>query len=194
MSTLYTTQVPSPTATDIFENQVLTVATTVVFSTAGSISGGRFYGPVTVDVGTFELALWKALTADTANGQGTGQLLATAMFSAAIPGVWNSASFGTPVSVLPNVAYRIGVRSSLGRYAAILNGFQSSGITNEGVSAPQTETNPTGIGALFNGAFVSSLTAYPNQTFNGHAYLVDPIFVPGSEVNPAVASSFMSFF
>lgn len=179
MANLFTSQTPS--LTNVSEAQPVTIGITVYFTAAGTVDGGRFYAPTTIGSGTYELTLWQITADDSPAQSGTGTLLANASFGTLTPGAWNSVSFSSPVTITPNtVAYVIAVRTSEGRYAATGAFFNSAGLTNGSISSPQTGTDPVGIGVLDNGKFIESITLYPNKTFNGNVYFVDPTFTAAS--------------
>jgi len=174
MANLFTSQTPA--SGDVNESSPVTVATTVYFTVAGTVTGGRFYAPATVS-GTFSLAFWQL------TGTTTGSLLATsADYGSVTPSVWNATSFTSSASVAANTPYVIGLRSSIGRYTATGNGLQSAGITNGNIVAPQTGTNPLGGFTINNGTFASgSISAFPSSTFNGGLYFVDVDFTPAGD-------------
>lgn len=175
MAYLFTSQ--TPVSGDVNEAQPVTVAITVYFTVAGTVTGGRFYAPATVS-GTFSLAFWQ-LTSTT-----TGTLLGTsADYSSVTPSVWNATTLTSGVAVAVNTPYVMGLRSSIGRYTATNNGLQSAGITNGNIVAPQTGTNPLGGFTINNGTFASNSTsAFPSGTFNGGLYFVEPDFTPAADV------------
>lgn len=168
---LFTSQTPA--LTNVNEGSPVTIATTVWFSAAGTITAGRFFAPTTVGSGTYTLALWEITADDVPSTTGAGTLLGTASFGTLTGGAWNTATFSTPISVAANTAYRIGVRTSEGRYTATGGFFNTNQIVNAGIHAPQTATNPTSIGYVDNGSFIESITTYPYKTFNGNLYFVD---------------------
>jgi hypothetical protein len=180
-ASLWTSQTPA--LPDINEAQPVTVALTMTFAVAGTVSGIRFYGPATVGGGTYQGVLYQITAADgpSSPGTGAGTLLGSGTFGALTPGAWNTVAI-TPVAVTPGVAYRVGVRTSEGRYAATGGFFNASGLTNGNITAPQTGADPVGIGQLFNGAFIESIASYPSKTFNGNAYFVDVAFDAGTPV------------
>lgn len=180
---LFTSQTPG--IANVFENQNVTVGTTFYVTSADSCTGGRFYAPSTVGSGTFELVLYQITADDNPAASGTGtQLAASGTVSAAsmTPSAWNTFTFSSPVSLSTGIGYRIGIRTSEGRYAATGGFFNSSGLTNSNITAPQTGTNPAAvnIGNLDNGSFIESIAAYPNKTFNGNCYFVDPTLAGAS--------------
>lgn len=190
---LFTTQVPEPGFGDLHDNTALTLATTFYSTEDGFITGGRIYGPTNPGAGTYELALWRVISPDSSGS--SGLFLTSVDYSSVIGGQWNPIDFDDPVAIEANVMHRIGIRTSDGSYVAIRNFFTSAGLTNSPLIAPQTGTNPLGAGSFGNGAFTSSITAYPNQTFGGGCYLVDPTFTTGEEEpDPALQSSFLHFF
>jgi hypothetical protein len=178
VANLFTSQTPS--IANVSEAQPVTIATTFTVSANGNITGGRFYAPTTTGAGTFELALWQITADDSPAASGTGTLLATASFGTLTAGTWNSVAFSSAVAVTTGIAYRIGVRTSEGRYTATGAFFNSAALTNGNLTGPQTGTDPVGIGPLDNGSFIESITAYPNKTFNGNCYFVDPDFTTGA--------------
>lgn len=175
MANLFTTETPS--LPDVNEGGPITLAQTFYVTAAGNCTGGRFYGPVTTG-GTYELVLWQITADDNPVETGTGTVLASATFGTITASAWNSISFSSAVALSTGVAYRIGIRTSLGRYAATGGFYASAGLTNGSIVAQQTGTNPAavGIGNLDNGNFIENITTYPNKTFNGNCYFVDPEF------------------
>jgi hypothetical protein len=183
VANLFTSETPS--IANVSEAQNVTVATTFTVATNGNVTGGRFYAPTTTGSGTFELALWQITADDSPAASGTGTLLASASFGTLTAGTWNSVAFSSAVAVTTGVAYRIGVRTSEGRYTATGAFFNSAGLTNGDLTGPQTGTDPAGIGPLDNGSFIESISAYPNKTFNGNCYFVDPSFTAASSCRAA---------
>lgn len=171
---LFTSQTPSNP--DIIEGSALTLATTVSFAVAGTVDGGRFYAPVNIGGGTYVLVLYQVVTDDNPSGSGTGTLLGTATFAPLTFSAWNSVSFASPISVSTGVAYRIGVRTSEGRYTATNAFFNGTDLANGNITAWHTGADPVGVGNLDNGSFGTDVTSYPNQTFSGTCYFVDPTF------------------
>lgn len=163
MSNLFTSQTPS--IGNIFENQPVTVATTVVFTQDGTVSGGRFYAASSDPGGTYALVLYQATNQDTPDGSGAGSLLASKAYSSITSGAWNPISFDSPVSVTAGVRYKIGLRTSLGSYAAT-GAFFTTDLVNGDITG-------TASGVYYNGSFIESVSLYPNKTFNSNCYFVD---------------------
>jgi hypothetical protein len=190
MANLFTSQTPA--LPDVVEGVNVTVAITIIPAVSGTVSEILFYGPATVS-GTFEGRMWEATAADGASspGSGAGTLLGNATFGTITGGVWNRVTLSPAVAVTAGKAYRVGVATSVGRYAATGAGLNSAGITNGDLTAYQnlTTPNPPNLGQLFNGSFIDgSLTAYPSKMFNGNLYFVDVEFTAsGTTVSAAVS-------
>lgn len=190
MVSLYTTQLPSAGADDINETSALTIGTKFYVTVDNVLCTGlRFFGPKTIS-GTFEGRLFQQTSADA--GSATGSLKANRSFFSVTPEIWNPLDFTSAFTLLKNTIYCMAVATSIGRYTALLNGFNTSSISNAGITGPRTNTNPVGSGNVYNGVFGSGLTGFPNQTFNGHAYLVDPVVV--FPFNAKSAAQFLTFF
>jgi hypothetical protein len=174
MSSLFTSQ--TPTLPDVSEGVPVTVGTTITFSTAGTVTGARVYAPATIGSGTFAAALWQ-ITTDDSGGSGAGTLLASATFSALIPGTWNNVTFSSSVSVDTTHAYVVGLRTSEGRYAAT-GGLFASAIVNAPITGVQDGSAfaPAGFTKLNNGRFTSGLVNYPANTFGSNGYFIDVLF------------------
>jgi hypothetical protein len=174
---LFTTQ--TPTGANFLEGAPTTLATTVGFTTAGTVTGGRFYAPSSPS-GTYQLVLWQVTHED--DGAGAGTVLATANFTAEIePSAWNAVQFATPVAVDTTHAYKIGIRSSVGSYAASGSFFASAELDNGHIYGLRAQTlYPALSGSFYNGSFVGDVTSFPNQQFNQTSYFVDVSFVAGA--------------
>lgn len=176
MARLFTSQVPG--LPDVNEGINVTVGISVVFDTAGTVTGGWFYAPATLGAGTFEAAFWVMTHADGTTDAGTGTLLANALFSSITPGAWNNVTFSSGVAVDSSHVYVISLRTSEGRYAAT-SAFFVSALVNGHITGIQGDTDPVGLGAIYNGRFIdSSITLFPKLTFNHNCYFVDVDFTP----------------
>lgn len=174
---LYTTQTPS--LTNVSEGVPVTLGTTLVFAKAGNVTGARFFAPTTVGTGQIE-AVFYQVTAGDSPGPGTGTVLGTATFPALAAGAWNTVNFSSAIPVLANTAYRIAVRTSEGRYTATGGFFGSAAVVNGDITGIQSGTNPTGVGTLNNGTYVTNNTGYPNLTFNSTSYFIDVVYAAQS--------------
>jgi hypothetical protein len=176
----------TPTLPNINEGSPVTVSTTVVFAVDGTLDGFQIYAPATVS-GTFSGAAWQITADDSPADTGTGTLIASVAMPSLTPSVWQQVMLAVPVAVTAGTPYRIGYRTSEGRYAATGGGFNSAGMTNGDISAPQTGT-VLGIGTIANGTFIESVTLYPNKTFNGNKYFIGPVFTAGGATTPITSS------
>lgn len=175
-SRLITSQTPG--IANVNEAQNVTLATTVYFSKPGTITGVQFFTPTTLGAGTFTAVVYSVDTDDNPAATGTGTLLSSQLFSGLSPGVLSEVALASPVTVSAgNVAYRVGVRTTEGRYAVTSAFFNSAALTSGDITAPQTGTSPTAVGQVDNGSFIESVSTYPNKTFNGNFYFTGPVFV-----------------
>jgi hypothetical protein len=183
---LFTAQTPAlPENTDGAPG--ITTATTLRFATAGSISAVRFFASTSVG-GTYVGLVWRVTSSD-AGSAGSGTLLASkTLGTTPTGGTWNNITLDTPVSVVTNTLYRIGLFNT-SRYVASTN-FFAADVINGNVTADQNTDNPVGLGTLAQGTFVIDVTpgTYPTQGGggNGTCYFVDVLFdaAGGSSASP----------
>lgn len=180
---LFTSQTP---AGFFFEGQPTTLSTTFYVNATGKVCvGGRFYAHTTLSGGTYEIVLWDYTHEDLPDGTGAGTVLASATFSGTpTAGAWNSVTFSSPVALTQNHIYRIGIRSSVGRYGATGAFWASSSLTNGAIVGIQGSSFFSGQGTFYNGVYQTNITGYPNQTFNNTAYFVDPTVDDASSTTP----------
>ena len=134
----------------------------VKFTTSidGFISGVRFY-KATGNTGTHVGNLWSA----------SGALLARATFSAETASGWQQVNFASPVPVNANTVYVASYYAPNGNYAADLNFFATSGVSN----GPVNLLSNGAVGG--NGVYrYSSTTTFPSSTYNATNYWVDLVF------------------
>jgi|SRR6185312_1782108 len=173
---IFTDQVPA--SGDVLEPGGINTAVTVVPAVGGTITGIRFFAPITVS-GTFTGELYEPTTDDDPAGSGQGTLLGSGTLTAAsvTPGAWNVIPLSSPVPVTGGMPYRANRHSTNGRYVATSGAFASAGITNGNLTAPQNGTNSGGLGSLWNGTFrTGAAPAYPSDAFGGGNYFVDVVF------------------
>lgn len=130
----------------------------------GQIAGVRFYKGVGNN-GPHSVSLWTA----------GGQLLATAAVSDETTSGWQSANFGSPVSITAGNSYIASYRAPVGSYS----------YTSNGLASPIDRSplhSPAGAGRYTYG------TTAPLGTSSAN-YYVDPIFTVGSSAAPEVVSS-----
>ncbi len=151
----------------------------VKFTTSinGFITGVRFYKG-TGNTGTHVGNLWSA----------GGALLARATFSAETASGWQQVNFASPVPVNANTVYVASYYAPNGNYAADLNFFATSGVSNGPVNL--LSNGAAGGNGVYN---YSSTTTFPSSTFNATNYWVDLVFsatgtTPPDTTPPAVSS------
>ena len=134
----------------------------VKFTTSidGFITGVRFY-KATGNTGTHVGNLWSA----------SGALLARATFSAETASGWQQVNFASPVPVNANTVYVASYYAPNGNYAADLNFFATSGVSNGPVNL--LSNGAAGGNSVYR---YSSTTTFPSSTYNATNYWVDLVF------------------
>jgi hypothetical protein len=123
---------------------------------AGSVTGVRFYkGPD--NGGTHTGSLWSA----------TGELLATATFTAESDSGWQSVTFDSPVAIVPGTTYVAAYHTAVGKYAVTVNAFAATGVTQGPLHVPAG-----------GGVYRYGTGGFPSSPAN-HNYWVDVNFVAG---------------
>lgn len=127
-------------------------------SAAGTISGIKYYKSAS-DTGTHTASLWSS----------TGTLLASATFTNETSSGWQTATFGSPVSISAGTTYVASFHSN-GHYTDTANYFTTAH-TNGPLTAPSSNNGvyTYGTGSLF-----------PTSTFNATNYWVDVVFSSSS--------------
>jgi hypothetical protein len=126
----------------------------------GFITGVRFYKG-TGNTGTHVGNLWSA----------GGALLARATFSAETASGWQQVNFASPVPVNANTVYVASYYAPNGNYAADLNFFATSGVSNGPVNL--LSNGAAGGNSVYR---YSSTTTFPSSTYNATNYWVDIVF------------------
>lgn len=172
MASLFTTQ--TPTVTDASDGTPgITTATTIRFTSAGTVTGIRFYATATVG-GTYTVLLYRVDAADTPSPSGT-LLASKTAGTTPTGGTWNTVAFDTPVSVTTNTLYRACLFSGAGRYVATTS-FFASDLVNGEITADANGDDPVGLGTLRNGTFlINAAAGYPSGG-GGTCYFVDVAF------------------
>ena len=136
----------------------------------GTITGIRFYKGTT-NTGTHIGSLWTA----------SGQLLASATFTNESVSGWQTVTFASPVTIMPNTTYVAGYFDPNGHYAATSGYFypppSPPPIGGSNFNSPPLHAVANAAGG--NGVYsVGSTETFPSQTFNASNYWVDPVFTP----------------
>jgi hypothetical protein len=183
---LFTSQ--TPTGTNNSDGSPgITTATSLMFAQAGVVNAIRFYATTTVS-GTYTGALWQVTDNDDP-APGAGTLLGSKVRpTSPTAGTWNLITFDTPIAVTSGVLYRAGVHSSAGRYVTT-SSFFGTALTNGDITAPESGTDPVGLGTLRQGVFeVNAALTYPDTTFSLSNYFVDVDFTPGGGGGPTTTN------
>nr|WP_246728472.1 DUF4082 domain-containing protein [Microvirga terricola] len=172
----------SPTATpatpSVADNKAVEVGMKFQVSVAGTIAGVRFYKGLN-NTGIHTGSLWSS----------TGTLLATVTFSGESVSGWQTATFATPVSVLPGATYVVSYHANAGNYSSTANYFAAAVTTGQ-------LTAPSSAAAGGNGVFAYGATStFPTNTYDATNYWVDVLFAAsGSGTNqPPVANNDADF-
>lgn len=166
----------TPISNDVDNGAPLTTGVKYVFDAAGTVSAIRFWVPA-INVGTYTVG-WYAVTHDddtTPFGQGTLLASATVAAGAIMADQWAQVPI-TPQAVLSGHTYLAAVHSSSGHYVASAGAFGAAGISNGGVTAIQTGTDPNlnPGGTMRNGTFIEGpALAYPATVFGSADYFTD---------------------
>jgi hypothetical protein len=140
--------------------------------TSGWVSGIRFYKG-SGNTGTHTGSLWSS----------SGTLLAHGTFTNETASGWQTLTFPASVQVSANQTYMVSYYAPNGHYSANVGFFSNSAYDNSPLHGPQTG-NPGG-----NGTYAYGNSRFPQNTYNGTNYWVDPIFwttQPPDTVAPAV--------
>ncbi len=163
----------TPATTDAGDNSGIEVGVKFKSDAFGQVSGIRYYKAAT-NTGTHIGSLWSS----------DGTLLASATFTNESSTGWQTVTFSSPVSILPNTTYVAGYYAPVGHYAATEDYFYPNPAPTPmgGASldaAPLHALNNNTPGG--NGVFAySSSTTFPTQTFGAANYWVDVMFAPAT--------------
>ena len=143
--------------------------------TTGWISGIRFYKG-TGNTGTHTGSLWTS----------SGTRLATGTFSNETASGWQTLTFSNSVPVQANQTYVASYYAPGGHYAADAGFFSNSGFDNSPLHAPQDSASG------HNGLYAYGTSQFPQSSYGGTNYWVDPIFwatPPPNTLPPAVTTT-----
>jgi hypothetical protein len=149
----------TPSIATVNDPQAVELGVKFQSSTAGQITGLRFYkGPQ--NTGTHVADLWSS----------TGTLLAAATFTNETASGWQQVNFSTPVSITAGTTYIASYHTNVGEYSADPNLFANA-VSNGPLSAPSS-ANSGGNGVYAYG----SGSLFPTSTYNSTSYGVDVLF------------------
>ena len=147
-----------PANPDAGDSTSVEVGVKFMSSTAGSITGIRFYKSA-ANTGAHIVNLWDL----------SGNKLATATVTNETASGWQYATFSSPVPILANTTYVASYFDPNGHYSATSSAFTSA------FSNPPLQAVPDSLSA--NGVFaVSSTSTFPANSFNSTNYWVDVLF------------------
>jgi Domain of unknown function (DUF4082)/Fibronectin type III domain/Mo-co oxidoreductase dimerisation domain len=155
---------------DSLDGAAITVGVKFKSDTFGQVSGIRFY-KAAANTGTHIGSLWSS----------SGQLLASATFTNESGSGWQTVTFSSPVSIMPNTTYIAGYFAPAGHYARTLSYFYPSpaptAIGGASIdSAPLHALDNTNGG---DGVFAyGSQSTFPSSSFSAGNYWVDVSFTP----------------
>ncbi len=138
---------------------------------AGNITGIRFY-KATTNTGTHIGSLWST----------NGTQLASATFTGESASGWQQVNFSKPVAIEANTTYVAAYFAPSGHYSDTLSGF-ANGISSPPLTALANISSPDGVYAY------TSVSAFPNNTFNATNYWVDVNFEPTPILAPGQVTS-----
>src|SRR5215212_419100 len=152
-------------ASETTDSVPIEVGTRFRSSTAGRISGIRFYKGGT-NTGTHTGHLWSR----------SGTLLATATFTNETASGWQEVRFSTPVTIAADTTYVASYHAPRGNYASNLDFFTLAGVDNGPLRALADGEDAGGNGVYAYGASGS----FPNATWRSENYWVDVVFETGA--------------
>jgi hypothetical protein len=152
----------APANPDSGDGTPVEVGVKFMSSTAGSVTGIRFYKSA-ANTGAHIVNLWSL----------SGTLMATATVTNETASGWEYAAFSSPVSVLANTTYVASYFDPNGHYSATSSAFTSA-FSNPPLQAVSNSLSANGVFA------VSSTSTFPSNSFNSTNYWVDVLFAAGS--------------
>ncbi|MBW8804605.1 MAG: DUF4082 domain-containing protein [Catenulisporales bacterium] len=152
----------APAHVDSSDGSSVELGTKFRTSTAGKITGVRFYQSV-ANTGSHVASLWTS----------TGLLLGSTPASTATvssPG-WQTLTFTNPVMIKANTTYVVSYHAPVGHYSADAGYFAATSAGQPPIQALKSGTDGS------NGVYsYGSSTLFPNNSYNDTNYWVDPVF------------------
>lgn len=128
---------------------------------SGWVTGVRFYKSA-ANTGTHLGDLWTS----------TGQLLASATFSAESASGWQDVAFASPVAVTAGTTYVASYRTGVGHYSYTGAYFATAGAGSGPLVAPASAA----VGGNGVYAYAGASSTYPGSSYNSSNYWVDAVF------------------
>ncbi len=154
-----TTAVPKVTADP--DTAAVEIGTKFRVDVAGKVSGVRFY-KASNNTGTHTGHLWR----------NDGKLLASVTFTRETASGWQTATFASPVTIVPGTTYVISYHTDVGHYAAD-NGYFANRSVDRGPLHGLADGNDGG-----NGVYRYGATGFPTNSWKQTNYWVDVLFAP----------------
>lgn len=153
-----------PKTIDSGDGQAVEVGLKFQSTTAGTISGIRYYKSA-LNTGTHVGNLWSA----------NGTLLATATFSNETSSGWQQVNFGNPIQIQANTTYVASYHTNSGHYSDDTSGL-SAAINNASLRTPADggATGPNGVYAY------GPTSSFPTNGWQASNYYVDVVFAPAA--------------
>jgi methionine-rich copper-binding protein CopC len=148
----------------------------VRFSSAmnGYIAGVRFYKSA-ANTGAHSGSLWTA----------SGQQLATGTFTNETASGWQTLTFAQPVAITAGTTYVASYYAPNGHYSDDAPFFYYQPFAASPLSA---QMNSPTTDATYNGVYTAG-HGFPNSTYQGDNYYVDPVFADAASMPPTVAAT-----
>ena len=152
----------APQTPDAGDPSSLELGVAFTTSTAGSITGIRFY-KAAANTGTHIGSLWSS----------SGTLLASATFTNETASGWQYVTFSSPVAVTANTTYVAGYFDPSGHYSATSSAFNSA-FSNPPLQALANSAKTNGVYAY------TSASTFPTSSYSATNYWVDVLFAPAA--------------
>lgn len=156
-----------PVYPDSGESRAIELGVKFTSSTDGAITGLKFYKSA-ANTGVHTAHLWS----------GSGQLLATAVFTAETGSGWQQVNFASPVAITAGATYVASYYTTTGRYA-ISRPYFNIPYTSGPLTVP-----------VSGGVYRYGASAFPTMTYQNTNYWVDVVFSSAVDSTPPVVNSF----
>ncbi|MBV9283633.1 MAG: DUF4082 domain-containing protein, partial [Acidimicrobiia bacterium] len=167
----------SPAVADSGDGSSVEVGVKFQSSTFGQVTGLRFY-KASANTGSHVGSLWSS----------SGQLLAQATFANESASGWQTVTFSSPVTILPNTTYVAGYYAPVGHYSATGNYFYPTPAPSPLGGAIQSSPPLQALGnnsSGGNGVYVyTGKPTFPTSSYGAANYWVDVLFSPAAAPGP----------
>ncbi len=150
---------PTPQTVDALANGPLELGTRFTTSSAGYVTGVRFYKSA-ANTGIHTGSLWTV----------AGKRVATATFTGETASGWQQVAFDQPVPISVGGQYVVSYHTDSGHYSAD-PGYFADGPSCNGALCAYQDGDGGG-----NGVFADGASTYPTHSYGSTNYWVDPVF------------------